>query len=114
MGQLESDLKSVTETIDRPSGETGKLQAISIEVGDIKSVLGRSSGETSGKLQALSIEVDETKSLINELQAFTQKRRHRATCLFLQLALLLWPQYSQFASLAEPYEAVVSRQQLLG
>ena len=75
VGQLESDLKSVTETLDRLSAETGgKLQAISIEVDDIKSVLGRSSGETSDKLQALSIEVDETKSLINELQAFTQKK----------------------------------------
>ena len=80
VGQLESDLKSVSETLDRLSGETGvKLQAISSEVEDIKNALERSSGETSGKLQALTIDINSTKDQINDLQTLIQKKAAQST-----------------------------------
>ena len=65
VGQLELDLQSVKETLDRLSGDTlDKLQALSIEIGDMK-------------------------GLINELQAFTRKKATQGTLVVFATSLVV-------------------------
>lgn len=67
----------------------GKVGQLELDLQSVKETLDRLSGDTLDKLQALSIEIGEMKGLINELQAFTQKKATQGTLVVFATSLVV-------------------------